>query len=125
MYVFSYNFRLSICVEYLYNHINLNLSAAAAEGLPAPPVSAAPLIPQVNVVLKADGLGPLEALRQIVLSISSQCTDVVVVITLQITNSVCLFFDIQSLIFATFSGCWHLLWAISVVVTSRWRAFPP
>ena len=56
------------------------VSAAAAEGLPPPPVSAAPMMPQVNVVLKADGLGPLEALRQIVLSISSQCTDVIVVI---------------------------------------------
>jgi hypothetical protein len=102
------------------------VSAAAAEGLPPPPVSAAPMMPQVNVVLKADGLGPLEALRQIVLSISSQCTDVVVVIpyhTIPYQNSMLGLKCYHCR--AIFSDCWHLLWGISAEVILKWRAFPP
>jgi len=49
----------------------------------APPISAAMLpavaaVPQLNVVLKADGVGPLEALRQLVLSVTSRTSDVLV-----------------------------------------------
>lgn len=39
----------------------------------APP---APVLPEINVVLKADGLGPLEALRKVVTAIANQSSEV-------------------------------------------------